>query len=305
MATVAALARLSLDDLSVEAGGSTECLIAVDSSPEIFPDAFSEYGIAVEGLPARWYSLSTPRLRVEAGQSAEALLVIHPPHRDPDARLGSYDFAVTLTPSGTAQPIVLPAHLQVLAPGAATMQSWLLDYLPALYRTDLFLARFLLIFQSLLEPIEQTIDHTHLYLDPGLAPASFLPWLAQWVGLSLDPTLEEPRQRELIRQAVELARWKGTRRGLREELRIRTGNRALIVENFDGMRLGQDAALGLNTHLGVRSDQFISVTLAVDGGREITQHEADALIEELKPAHVGHLVRTVEAPRGTRGGDRG
>jgi len=305
MAIVEALARLSEDDLKVEAGASAETVISVGPSADTFPDAFQEYSIGVHGLPDRWYTLSSERLRVQAGQSSEALLVVHPPFEDPDWRLGDFDFTVELKPVSEAEPILLRGHLLVLAPNATTLQSRLLDYLPALYRTDAFLARFLLIFQSIVDPIEQTIDNTDLYLDPGMAPTSFLPWLAHWVGITLDPGLDVPRQRELIRQAVELSRWKGTRRGLREELRIRTGNRSLIVENFDGMRLGQDACLGLNTHLGVRFDQFISVTMAVNGGRATSQQEVDSMVQDLKPAHVGHIVRTVPAPRGKQGGNHG
>jgi phage tail-like protein len=305
MAIAEAPARLTDDDLVVEAGATAESIIEVVSTVEAWNDSFQEYAIRVEGLPERWFSLSTSRLRVAAGQSAQALLVIHPPREDRRASLGEYRFLVQLAPDDGGDTIDLPGHLLVLAPGATVLRSRLLQYLPALYQNDAFLARFLLIFQSILDPIEQTIDNTHHYLDPGLAPAHFLPWLASWVGLELDPGLDEERQRELIRRAVELSRWKGTRRGLREELKIRTGARALIVENFDGMRLGQDASLGLNTHLGARCDQFIAVTLATDGGQATTQHDADALVQELKPAHVGHVVRIVPAPGNSNGGNHG
>lgn len=305
MAIAEARARLIDDDLKVEAGATAESTIEVASAVNARPDSFREYAIFVKGLPDRWFSLSATRLRVPSGESAEALLVVHPPIEDPRAPLGEYRFAVELTPADGGEVIELPGHLLVLAPGATTLRSRLLQYLPALYQSDAFLARFLLIFQSILDPIEQTIDNTHHYFDPGMAPAHFLPWLASWVGLELDVELDEVSQRELIRRAVELSRWKGTRRGLREELKIRTGARALIVENFDGMRLGQDASLGLNTNLGVRCDQFVAVTLATDGGDATTQHDADALVQELKPAHVGHVVRIVPAPGNSKGGNHG
>lgn len=305
MAIAEARARLTDDDLKVEAGATAESIIEVGSTVDAGNDSFKEYAIRVVGLPEHWFSLSTSRLRVPAGQSAQALLVIHPSLDDRRAPLGEYRFLVELAPADGTETIELPGHLLVLAPGATTLRSQLLQYLPALYQSDTFLARFLLIFQSILDPIEQTIDNTHHYLDPGMAPAHFLPWLASWVGLELDPGLDEARQRELIRRTVELSRWKGTRRGLREELKIRTGARPLIVENFDGMRLGQDASLGLNTHLGMRCDQFIAVTLATDGGQGTTQHDADVLVQELKPAHVGHVVRIVPAPGNSKGGDHG
>lgn len=296
MAIAEARARLIDEDLTVEAGATVEASIEVGPTAEAWVDSFEEYELGLHGLPDGWFALSTRRLRVPAGKTGQALLVISPPREDPISPPGDYRFVVELIPASGQESIRLPGQLRVLAPGAGSMESRLLQYLPALYRSDLFLARFLLIFQSIIDPIEQTIDNTHHYLDPGTTPASFLPWLAGWLGLTLDPRLSEHAQRELIRQAVELYRWKGTRRGLREEMRIRTGCRALIVENFDGIRLGQDASLGLNTYLGVRSDQFVAVTLATNGDTAVSQPEAEAIVEELKPAHVSHLVRTVPAP---------
>ncbi|MGH2461171.1 MAG: phage tail protein [Chloroflexota bacterium] len=305
MAIVEALARLIDDNLTVEAGATVETSISVGPLANAWADSFQEFEVRVAGLPENWYNLSAGRVRVQAGQSADVLLVIRPPHEDLAHPLGEYRFSIAITPAEGGDTIGLPGQLLVLAPGSTERQSRLLQYLPAVFRGDAFLSRFLLIYQSILDPIEETVDNTHHYLDPGTAPAEFLPWLASWVGLDLDPGLDEARQRDLIRRAVELHRWKGTRRGLREELQIRTGGRALIVENFDGMRLGQDASLGLNTNLGVRCDQFVAVTLATNGGRETSQQDADALVQELKPAHVGHVVRTVPTPSKTNGGGHG
>lgn len=302
MAIVQALARLTHDDLKVEAGTTVETTIEVGAPADAWPEGFQEYSIRVEGLPEGWYTLSTEVLRVPGVEWGEALLVIHPPHNDPSAPLGEYEFAVQLTPLPDGRPTVVPGRVVVLAPGGIALHSRLLQYLPGVYRSDTFLARFLLIFQSILDPIEREIDTTHLYLDPELTPARFLPWLASWLDVTLDPNLDESQQRTLIVRAVELARWKGTRRALREELQIRTGGRPLIVENFDGMRLGQDASLGLNTHLGVRRDQWISVTLAKSDGQTVNHQQVDHLVNELKPVHVGHVVRVVAAPS-TLGGD--
>ncbi len=298
------LASLSRSDLVVEAGAAIETVVEIRSAIGEPVDTFEECTLRVRDLPDGWYTLSTERLRVPAGGSGQALLAIHPPHDDPSAALGEHPFTVEVTPD-SGGVVELSARLLALPPGGESLQSRLLEYLPAVYRGDPFIARFLLIFQSIIDPIERTIDYTHHYLDPDLTPARFLPWLASWVGIELDPALDEASQRELVRRAVELHRWKGTRRALREELRIRTGARALIAENFDGMRLGQDACLGLNTNLGVRRDHCIAVTLAAGPESTVEQRQADAVVQELKPAHVGHVVRIVPAPRSPRGGDNG
>jgi len=102
--------------------------------------------------------------------------------------------------------------------------------------------------------------------------------------VTLDPGLDEATQRTLIRNAVRISRWKGTRRGLREEVRIRSGARPLIVENFDGLRIGQDAALGMNTYLGAIQDGFIAVTLALSSDRALALADAERLIAEADAA---------------------
>ena len=297
--------RLFSDDLKVEAGFTVETTIVVGPADAIPPDGFQDYRVVLHGLPERWYSLSATSLRVPAGEVREVLLVIHPPHEDRAAPLGMYEFEVELVPEPEGERSRAGGRVRVLAPGAIALQSRLLQYLPNVLRGDPFLARFLLIFQSITDPIEHSISATHHYLDPRLTPSEFLDWLASWLDLTLDPGLDERAKRELITRAVELYRWKGTRRALREELQIRTGGRPLVVENFDGLRIGQDAALGLNTHLGARREQCITVTLAQLGGRSIDPQQANALVEELKPAHVGSVVRIVSAPSSLRGDGHG
>ena len=290
---LAPFARLLDADLKVEAGATVETRIVVGPLGD---DADRDLSVRIEGLPKGWYSLSAESLRVPAGGRSDILLVFHPPREDSMAELGEYEYLVALDERRSGESARIAGRALFLPAGGATMRSRLLEYLPAVYRSDPFVARFLLIFESIVDPIEAEIGNTHAYFDPDLAPARFLPWLASWLDVTLEPGLDESGQRALIRRAVELHRWKGTRRGVREELRLRTGARPLIVENFDGMRLGQDAALGLNTNLGVRKHDFIAVTLAADDPAALDERRADELVGEVKPAHVGHVTRAVRAP---------
>jgi phage tail-like protein len=299
MALAQIFARLTGDDLVVEAGATVETTALIGSTLRGGSDDVEEYRVQVRGLPERWYTLSTARIEVPAGRTGEVLVVISPPHDEPSTALGSYDFAVDFVPVNGEELVRLPGRLRALSPGGTTRRSRFVEYLPDLFQDDLFLARFLLIFQSVLDPVVGVVDQTHLYFDPDLTPKEWLEWLAGWVGMELSAELDEATKRELIRRAVELWRWKGTRRGLAEELKLRTGARPLIVENFDGLRLGQDAALGVNTHLGAHREGCIAVTLAAraDGpGRRLDQRRADELVAAAKPAHVGHVVRVVPAP---------
>ncbi|MEU9760751.1 phage tail protein [Streptomyces sp. NPDC047985] len=100
--------------------------------------------------------------------------------------------------------------------------------LPALYADDDLAQRFTAGLDTVLAPVLSTLDNLPAYFDPALAPADFLPWLASWVGADLDPALPEELRRAVVARAVELHRWRGTRRGLIEQLRLCFGVHADI-----------------------------------------------------------------------------
>jgi phage tail-like protein len=167
-----------------------------------------------------------------------------------------------------------------------------LQYLPAPYQADEFLGRFLLIFESIVAPIERQVDKLAYVFDPRLTPPEFLPWLASWVGVELDENWPLAQQRQLVLWAATLQRLRGTRRALREHLRLYTGRTPLIVENYDGMRLGQDAALGVTSQIGGpgRRRHWITVTVFADQPQELDESVLRHIIELEKPAHIGYTL---------------
>jgi len=171
-----------------------------------------------------------------------------------------------------------------------------MEYLPTLYQGDDFLGRFLRIFEDIIDPIERTIDNVGDSLDPRLAPDEFLPWLSSWMGADLDENWPPAKQRELIASAATLYRWRGTRRGLREHLRIYTGYSPLIVENFTGLRLGQDAVLGVNTRLGEYQPHCFYVTAVAAEPGSLDERILQRIVESEKPAHTGYLLEVQPAP---------
>ncbi|MFF9402183.1 phage tail protein [Streptomyces sp. NPDC014744] len=92
--------------------------------------------------------------------------------------------------------------------------------LPALYADDDLAQRFTAGLDTVLAPVLSTLDNLPAYFDPALAPADFLPWLASWVGADLDPEPPLELRRAVVARAVELHQWRGTRRGLIEQLRL-------------------------------------------------------------------------------------
>lgn len=169
-----------------------------------------------------------------------------------------------------------------------------LDYLPSAYRDrdNEFMGRFLLIFESIMDPLINTVDNIALYFDPGLTPESMLPWLANWVDQALDPAWPIERRRELVAKASELYRWRGTRRGLTEYLRIYTGKKPEIVEYIPGMILDENTLLGENTVLGSSgSGHHFTVVVEASDVETIDPRTVKSIIDSQKPAHTQYTLK--------------
>lgn len=127
-----------------------------------------------------------------------------------------------------------------------------LRYLPQVYREDpvsaAFLERFLSMFETSFDSLEQEINQLFKYFDPKLTPKEFLPWLASWINLSLDDEVPEQRVRTFIRRAASLYRRKGTPGALVEFLEIYTGKPVRLTEYLRDLRpmvIGEkDSTLG-------------------------------------------------------------
>lgn len=187
--------------------------------------------------------------------------------------------------------------------GKVELKSSYIRHLPGLYSKDEFMGRFLLIFESILSPIERTVDNIPLYLDPLLTNEQMLPWLASWIDLTLDPSWPLRRRRELVKSAVELYRWRGTRRGLSEYLRIYTGKTPEIIEHIPGPPLGPDFKLGPSARLGSSGGGFhFTVTVEADDPPDFDTEKIRTIIDSQKPAHTVYTLR-IKGPSG-KGEDR-
>ena len=167
-------------------------------------------------------------------------------------------------------------------PGLPASQSNYLKYLPPLYSSDDFLGRFLLIFESILSPLERTVGNLHYYLDAQMAPPEMLPWLASWLGLVLDERWPEAQRRALILAAVDLYNWRGTRRGLSEFLRLYTGLTPEIIEAGAGGRRVTEA------------DAFrFTVRVRVPDPALADRAMIQSIIDAEKPAHAGYTLEII------------
>jgi phage tail-like protein len=146
-----------------------------------------------------------------------------------------------------------------------TTSSRYLDYLPAVFEEDTeggepgWLERYLRGFEAILTGLgnpatpglEEQLDGIPGTLSPVMAgierlfepgpklppsrraPDEFLPWLSEWVALSLRADIGTDRQRVLIANAVRLYRLRGTKAGLEELVGI-YALAATIEEPADG-----------------------------------------------------------------------
>src|SRR5260221_9247248 len=133
------------------------------------------------------------------------------------------------------------------------MDNQLLQYLPEVFRQDPATRDFLLAFEKLLlgradtvedaqgsnpRGLEQTIADLARYFTPGENPADgapddFLPWLSQWVALSLRTDIDIATRRAFIASMAKLYRDRGTRKSMQFLLEVLTKKGVTINDQVD------------------------------------------------------------------------
>jgi phage tail-like protein len=173
-------------------------------------------------------------------------------------------------PPAVFEPAPRPRSVHQMPLPTGSVSSYL-DFLPVIFHDGDFLGRFLMIFQSVWEPLEYRQDHMDMYFDARTCPAPFLTWLADWLGVGVGQVMEEGRLRSLLGEAVELYRWRGTRYGLTRLIEVCTGLTPVIAE-----APSNPAVL------------HIRVTIPSESG--LDREAIERLIREHKPAHTAYLL---------------
>ena len=145
------------------------------------------------------------------------------------------------------------------------------DYLPSIFAENDFLGRFLLIFESIWEPLEHRQDHMEMYVDPATCPASFLTWLASWFDMDVGAHWPENRVRDLLGQAMDLYQWRGTRYAMARLIELWTGVSPEIEES--------------------PTQPFVfNVRMRPEPGSPIDKQLVEDLLRAHKPAHAGFVL---------------
>jgi len=122
-----------------------------------------------------------------------------------------------------------------------------------------FQSRLLANFEGVLTRLEDQVAAAHLLTDPAVLAEDRLEWLGAWIGVAFDPALPAARRRDWLRAAPDLARWHGTRTGLRLALDIASGGavrggEVIVVEDF---RLRRILATLLGVDLADEDDPLL------------------------------------------------
>ena len=190
-----------------------------------------------------------------------------------------------------------------------------LQFLPEIYQQSDFLGRFLGICEQVFEPTYEATENFWAYLDPLTAPRALLPFLAHWVAWPMNARWTLRQQRRLIRHAVEIYQWRGTRRGLQlclhlctdlplddqhieiteadeagfilGDIALSTADEATADEVEDTEDPLEDPLLSINPTLGGGLPCHFSVTLrpeTLDQANQLEETMLREIIEQEKPA---------------------
>jgi phage tail-like protein len=165
--------------------------------------------------------------------------------------------------------------------------------LPGLYHDNDIAQRFTGALDVVLAPVLGTLDSSDAYVDPRLAPLDFVEWLAEWVGVELDASWPEGRQRALVHRAAELFAWRGTVRGVAEAVAIYTGAIPEILESGATAWTGTPPPTG-ELPGSPAGGLIVRVRVPAGEGQNIDLGRLDRLVEAAKPAHIAHRVEIHE-----------
>ena len=160
----------------------------------------------------------------------------------------------------------------------------LVDHLPRVLTDDPALCDLLGIFQELEDEVQELADSAAELVDPEMAPLPMVRFLARWMGIFVDPSLEPDGQRNIAQHLSDGVGWTGTRQGAEQMLGLLTGCTATVRDTGGIYATGQAPA---------RADKLVWIDL--DGTGPSTHEGLATLVGRVVPADVAVRVQLPDA----------
>ena len=196
----------------------------------------------------------------------------------------------------TSQILLEHPDSKLLAMLPSIYQEAMADMRMELSAPDLpFFERYLVGLQDAVDPLREALHKLDALFGPYSTPPDYLVWLASWVCMPMDANWPEMKRRRLISEAVELFRWRGTKRGLSRFLEIYTGVRPIIHDQpQQGAALGPETLMGApDTIIGDVPEHTFTVTLGVPNPAAVDEEVVHRIIQSEKPAHTAYRLLIV------------
>lgn len=159
------------------------------------------------------------------------------------------------------------------------------ETLPSMLREDAFARQLCAALDEVLAPVLLSLDSFPAYLDVGTTPEDMLPWLAQWVGLTVHQDQDEGGQRDLLRTAQDMHALQGTKLGIELAVTAALGMKVEVSES--GASAWSDRA---DADLPGDALPAIVVTVRPRPDQEVDIDQLDAIVRAVRPAHVRYEV---------------
>jgi len=161
----------------------------------------------------------------------------------------------------------------------------LADTLPSVLREDPFARELCASMDEVLAPVLLTLDAFPSYLDLTTAPEDMLPWLAQWLGMTIDQSQDLSIQRGLLGSAGELHATRGTQRGIQLAIEAALGVPVEVAET--GGATWSEMPGG---DLPGEPRPAVTITVRPGPGQQVDPDRVEALVASVTPAHVLHQI---------------
>lgn len=178
-------------------------------------------------------------------------------------------------------------------------ETWI-SYLPEVYAENKesadFLERFLSIFQTIYEELEDKIEKLPMNLLPMVCDSSFISYVSELLSEEISIIWEEEKLRILLSDAMSFYGYRATVKALAKRIELFTGERPFIAEyhKFEEERKGNRKNL-VNTLYG--DDPFVFTVIVKEECVSTNEvyNKLLRIIEDIAPAHMEHRLVVIRS----------